>query len=795
MFQNYIKLAWRNLKRNRSYAMINIAGLSLGIACSILIFALISYHLNFDRFHHNRDRIYRLVTEWHDFEVNYSGAVPAPLGKEVRTAYSFSEKTARVISYEGVLISVREKGTLQKFEEDNGVAYVEPTFFDILNFPLIKGNIKSALNDPNTAIITEKMAKKYFGHSDPIGKIITVDNKSNFTITGILKDIPTNTDLRQEIYLSYQNLKDKQAFLASDSSWAGVYSGSQCFTLLKPGVNVAEANRQLQTIVPKYFTGRDLKVWKFKLQPLSDIHFNIDFGADVNKKYLWAFFFIGLFLIITACVNFVNLATAQALNRSKEIGIRKVLGSMRSQLFWQFILETALITFLAVLLAYCFAVLALPSMNGLFKTAISLSIFTDWKLPLFITVISLLVIFFAGSYPGLVLARFQAIEALKSKLSQRHVGGISLRRLLVITQFAISQVLIIGTIVIAMQMKYSKNTELGFTKDAIVELPVPDNDKARMQTLVNRLRNVAGVGDISLCFQPPAANANNTSNITFDNRAETEPWGINIKSADDQYIKTFGLKIVAGRNFYPSDTAREFVVNELTTKKLNFRSANDIIGKTITINGIKAPVVGVVNDFYNYSFHSESTPICIMPDYSNYRNCAVKLTSPDIKHTLASLEKVWNAAYPEYLYSYRFVDEHIASFYEMDAVMLTLIEIFAMIAIFIGCLGLYGLVSFMAVRKTKEIGVRKVLGAGIGNILWMFGKEFTILLLIAFVISAPIAWMAMNHYLLDFNYRIEISAGIFVAAIGFTFVIALITVGYRSVKASFANPVTSLRSE
>ena len=434
-------------------------------------------------------------------------------------------------------------------------------------------------------------------------------------------------------------------------------------------------------------------------------------------------------------------------------------------------------------------------MNGLFKTEIGLHLFTDWQLPVFITVISLLVIFFAGSYPGLVLSRFQAIEALKSKLSQRHIGGISLRRLLVITQFAISQVLIIGTIVIAMQMEYSKNTELGFTKDAIVELPVPDNDKARMQTLVNQLKNMAGVEDVSLCFQPPAANANNTSNITYENRAETEPWGINIKSADDQYINTFGLKLLAGRNFYPSDTAREYVVNEMTTKKLNLANVNDIIGKNITINGVKAPVVGVINDFYNYSFHSESTPICIMPDNSFYRNCAVKLNSPDVKHTLGALEKVWNAAYPEYLYSYRFLDDHIASFYEMDGVMLTLFEIFALIAIFIGCLGLYGLVSFMAVRKTKEIGVRKVLGAGVENILWMFGKEFTVLLLIAFVIAAPLAWMAMNHYLMDFNYRIKIGAGIFGAAIGFTFVIALITVGYRSVKASFANPVTSLRSE
>ena len=795
MIKNYFKIAWRNLKRNKSYALINIVGLSLGIACVILIFVLVNYHLSFDDFHQNKDRVYRVVTEWHDVQTNYSGAVPSPLGKAVRSEFTFAEKTARVIDYRNTLISLPGEKEVKKFNEENGVVYAEPAFFDIMNFPLVKGDQQRVLSNPNSAIISEKLAKKYFGTTDAIGKNIRLNNSINFSITGILKDIPANTDRPQEIYLSFQNLKDHNSWLAGDSSWGGVYSGSQVFTLLKPGVTVAAVNTELKKVVQKYYTGRDLTVWRFRLQPLADIHFNPDLGGYTDKKYLWALFFIGAFLIITACVNFINLATAQALNRSKEIGIRKVLGSLRGQLFWQFITETALITIFALLLAYLLAELTLPFLNALFETQISLQLFSSWQLPLFLLIVSLIVIFLSGSYPGMVLARFQPIEALKAKLSQKHIGGFSLRRVLVITQFAISQILIIGTIVVASQMHYSKTTDLGFSKDAIVVIPVPSNDKAKMHTLTTRLGTLGGIENVSLCFQPPASNTNNTTDIKFENRPEAEHWGVNVKTADDQYLKTFDLKLVAGKNFFPSDTAREFLVNETFVKKLNKGGPQEIIGKTVTINGIKAPIAGVVKDFYNYSFHTEISPVCIFPDYNNYGSCVLKINTGNTKGVLSAVEKIWNETYTDYLYTSQFLDDRIAEFYELDSIMLSLIQFFACIAIFIGCLGLYGLVSFMAVRKTKEIGVRKVLGAGVQSIVWMFGKEFTTLLVIAFTIAAPIAWWAMHKYLQDFQYKIDIGAWIFIAAMAATFLIAFVTVGYRSMKASLANPVNSLRTE
>jgi len=345
-------------------------------------------------------------------------------------------------------------------------------------------------------------------------------------------------------------------------------------------------------------------------------------------------------------------------------------------------------------------------------------------------------------------------------------------------------------------MYYSKNIDLGFNKDAIVVLPIPVGDKTKMHTLRDQVSAIAGVEKLTLCRQPPASSSNNNTGIQYEGRTEEEHWDINMKSADDQYLNTFDLKLVAGRNFYPSDTTREFVVNETVAKKLNL-TPQQLLGHRISINGntIKGPVVGVVKDFHNYSLHSPIAAICIMPDYTDYQCLSIRLDPHNTRTALASFEKIWNSIYPEYLYSYRFLDERISEFYNMDRIMLILVEVFAGIAIFIGCLGLYGLVSFMALRKTKEIGVRKVLGAGIHNILWLFGKEFARLLLIAFVIAAPLAWWAMQRCLRDFEYRITIGAGVFLLAIFFTFLIATLTVGYRSLRSALANPVKSLRTE
>jgi len=801
MIKNYFKIGWRNLTRNKTYTIVNVAGLSLGIACSILIFTIVFYNLSFEKFNKNKDRIYRVVTEIHVDNAFSSPGSPSPLAKAISNDYTFTEKVARVIVYWKAQITIpsSSQSDNKKFIEDNGFAITTSDFFSIFNFPLTEGNIKTALAEPNTAIITQNLAKKYFGNEDAMGKIIRINNTTDFKITGILKNLPLNTDRTQQIYVSDKNLKDFSAWQASDDSWGGFNSETNTFLLLKPGVSAASVEKVFPQIMKKYYAGNSNKdVFRFKLQPLNDIHFNTDLNGYADKKYLWAAALIGLFLIVTACVNFINLATAQALNRSKEVGIRKVLGSNRKQLFWQFIAETTLITLLAVILAFALAQLGLPFLNNLFKTYLTISPFTNSSLLIFIAVIVCIVVFLSGSYPALVLSGFKPISALKGKLSQKSVGGFTLRRGLVITQFAISQLLIIGAIIIAGQMSFSKNTYLGFTKNNIVMLPVPVNDsigKLKMQLLKNELREIPNVQQVSFCMEAPASQHFDTKSLTYDNRPKEEPWSVVSKPADDQYIPTFNLKLVAGRNMYASDTINQYIVNETVVKKLGLQSPQQIINKNITVDGITAPVVGVVKDFYNNSFHNAIAPVVLFSAFNNYENCAVKISSQNMQSTLTAMEKTWNSVYPQYVYNKDFLDERIAHFYALDDTMLKLIEFFAGIAILIGCLGLYGLVSFMALQKTKEIGVRKVLGARVTSVLWLFGKEFSRLLIIAFVIAAPIGWWLMNKYLQDFKYRVPIGAGVFVLAILITFFIAMITVGYRSIKAAIANPVESLRSE
>lgn len=792
MFRNYIVSAFRTFSRNKAYTFINVIGLGLGIACAVLIFSLIKYNVTFDDFHKDAHRIYRITTQLNLDEKKTIPGVPSPLPQAFRSDYGFSESVTVVYNSNNELITVGDGQQQQKFEED--VAFAEPSFFELFNFPLVKGDRKNMLNNPNSVVMTERLAKKYFGNADPIGKQIRIANKSDLLVTGILKDLPVNTDRTEELYLPFTKLKNLQPWVVSDE-WRNVNDNMQCFFKLKAGVSAADVNRLLPAFVHKYYSGKDSKEWQFQLQPLADIHMNTEYGARVGKDSLVALGCIGLFLVLASCINFINLATAQAISRSKEIGVRKVLGSSRPQLFWQFIVETVIIGIMAVVVAMVVAEAALPFVNQLFHIHIQINLFTDPYLSGFMIVLLAVMVFASGFYPGLVMAGIQPVLALKGKISHGSSGSVSLRKGLVTAQFAISQLLIIGTIVIVNQMRYSNKADMGFTKTGIVMLNVPDNQPAKIKTLREQFLKIPGVQDMTFCYAPPAQEGASEARIIFGSRAEDEKFSISCRYADNSYASVFGLSILAGRNLQAADTVKEFLINSSTVKMLGLKSNEEALGKSAVVNGYHGKIVGVIKDFHNKSFHSEIEPLALTSFFVWYGRCAVKVDLQNMKTTLAQLETVWKQAYPNNLYKREFLNDRIEKLYEADTMMMKLVQIFTFIAVFIGCLSLYGLVSFMAAQKKKEVAVRKVLGASVSHIVFLFGEEFGKLMLIAFVVAAPLGWWVMHSWLQNFAYRTELGAGVFLFALLITSIVVVATVGYKSLSTALADPAKSLRSE
>lgn len=794
MTSNYFKIAWRNIIRNTGFASINVIGLSAGLTCAILMYTLVSYHLSFDNFHGDLSRTYRMVTEEHVEDIDYYYVVPQPLGKAFANDFDFAEKVARTRDYTSVIVSLPEEKDNKKFKEERMVEFTEPAFFEIFNFPTVIGSA-AAIKEPNTALITQSISHKYFGDDDPMNKVIRVNSQGkavDFRIVGVLRDFPINSHFTRQVFLSYENLKDYNAWYASDRSWGSFSGGMQCFVRLKPNVTKEQVDAALPQLVDKYYDEEARGFYSFMLQPMTEVHYDTRFGASFTEKNVWTIGLTAFVILLIACINFVNLASAQVLNRSKEVGIRKVLGSQRLYIFMQFIVETGMIALFSVVVACVLSQSLLPVLNNILQTKLTIHFFDQWQVPVFLLTTLVFVVIVSGGYPALLMTRFEPIRAMKQKLSASK--GLSLRRVLITMQFVVSQALIICVFIIHSQMEYSLNTDLGYDKNAIVMINMPHGDKVKMKTLRDRLLALPGVKDVSLCFSAPGSGSNVETSVRYNDHTKDEPWDINMKQADDQYVSTFNLKLVAGRNIMPSDSVTEFLVNETFVKKLGLTSPDEVLGKMLAINGetMKARIEGVVKDFYTYSMHEEIAPLCISSDYSWFTNFAARVDMSQAQSILSEFNGIWNEAYPDDIFSYQFVDDAVAQFYHNDKTIMTLVQIAALVAIVVCCLGLYGMVSFMAVRKTKEIGIRKVLGASVPSILWLFGREFAILIGVAFVLAAPFAWLTMNKWLDTFVYHINITPLSFVLAVLGTIVIAAITVSYHSMRSAMANPARSL---
>ncbi|MFD2935905.1 FtsX-like permease family protein [Spirosoma flavum] len=801
MLRNYLKIAVRNLRKNGAYAFINVTGLALGLGCALLIFALVRYHYQTDRHHRNYDRIYQFTSRFTSSGGEFSiSGVPYPFGQSVRNDHPEIERVAMLDEWNAPLVVVPVAGGADRKikDKEHAGAFVEPAYFRIFDYTWLAGS-PDDLGQPGTVVMSAEMARKCFGTTtNVIGRTVRLDARIPARVVGVFADYRDNTDLAYPIMASWGSLKEQLGTRPEDERFDNTNGSTHCFALFNDRFTATDWNRQLLPFVKKY-NPEKIKETSYPVLPFSTMHLSPNYGG-VSRGLLLSLVLIGLLLIGTASINFVNLATAQALNRAREVGVRKVLGSTKTQLFWQFMGETTLIVLVATALAAVVfqygQTLAHTYLNGPFR-------FTFYFSPSILGWLALLVvgiILLAGLYPALVLAGFRPVVALAGRITTRQAGGISVRRGLVVTQFAISQMLIIGLLVVANQLNYVREKDLGFRKDAIltVSLPnIPTQDLSKMSTFRNLATALPDVSRFSYSMGgPPQSKWTSQTSVHFDTRPEKEPYGPQQAWIDADYVGLYGLKIVAGRNLHPSDTARETLINETFMHRLGFSRPADVVGKFIHKGGF-APleIVGVLHDYNHSDLKEGIKPLFLTTLASGFYSANIQLNSANYGRALTQLGKAYNQVYADSFFEPTFVDEQIRNAYQQEQTMGRLINFFAGIALFIGCMGLYGLVLFIVVQRTKEVGVRKVLGASVGSILWLFSREFVRLIGIAFLLAAPVAWWVMNGWLKNFEYKITLSPGLFLTSLLATVIVALLTVSFQSVKAALMNPVKSLRSE
>ncbi|MFN8302113.1 MAG: ABC transporter permease [Saprospiraceae bacterium] len=812
MFRNYFSLAVRHLLKNRTYSVINILGLAIGIAACLLIFRLVHYELSFDTFRPNYERICRVVTHEHtpnDSEASTAG-IPLPAMDAMQAAVPQFEAFARVHSMWPTITVPESPGSLlgRKYatndEQEVGV-FVEPSFFRIIQWEWLAGEPDMALGPVNSAVLTEKMAKKCFGSWQlAIGKNLVLDNAVLVTVNGIIADPPANSDFQFHMLVSYNTLKanDKLYFYTPD--WGSISSNDQAYVLLRDAGQFQAANTVLAGVGREEYRKNDPTNLKTHvLQPLAQLHFDERYGSHFgthmsSKSRLGILSVVGFLVLAMACFNFINLATAQAAGRSREVGVRKTLGGSRGQLVAQFMGETLLIVGVSVGAGAMLALLLSPLLKKISDVPDQQAFLTQPAVLGFMALTTVVVTLFSGFYPALVLAGFNPVKALKNNITTRTAGGFSLRKALVITQFVIAQGLIISTLVTISQLNYLRDMDMGFKPDLVyvIEGINPDSvSLPRYETFKQQLLQIPAVESVGYGNDRPASNNVWDSNFAF-NSINDAPFSVSLKFVDPDYVKTYGLRLVAGRMLEPSDTIREVLVNETLLRKLGVSNPQDALGKNFRIGGRRpVPVVGVLADFHSGTARDEIRPFAFMTRKSRYYTAGIKIRPENMTATTAKIQQVFDANFPEQVFDGGFLDDKIAAFYRDDERLSALCKGFALLAILISCLGLYGLASLLAVQKTKEIGVRKVLGASVGSVVALLSKDFLLLVLLAAILAIPAAWWAMSRWLQEFVYRAPLSVWIFAGTVGLSALVAFLTVGLQTWKAARVNPVKSLRSE
>ena len=794
----------RSLWRYKSFSLINILGLAIGIAALTLLLLLADYENRFDDLHRNGDEIFRVVSKKdRSNDHPFQAAVPYPLASLLRTELPGIKTTE--IHYAAEM-SLRI-GKAQAFIEKN-VVFADSSFFNVFDYSKVtgfwvRGSQTKFQEQPDKAIVTEKFAEQYFHNDDPVGRTIMLDNKKEVEVVAVVKDIPATTHLPVNLFVTFSTL-DKNFVAGLDPQHWGVRSNGYCYLRLPEGT--ATVNSVLAKLVAREADGEDDKKQVMSLQGVKDIHFNTSFESSnpsytITSNYVGLLVLLGGFILLVACINYVNLSTSLALAKSKDVGIRKTVGASRGQLFVHYLFETFVLTCIAALLGLLIATVCLPAFNSLMQKSVSLYQAVYFPYAIAALVALIVISFLSGFYPALVLSGFKPIESLKTATAIPGRSSSLLRKSLVAFQFMVSTGLIICTIVFSQQTKYFQTKSLGFNKESVVEVKLPSNDSAKMIAFKSALANKAGIRDLSLCLGAPISdNGVGTGFYTADKPGQIH--NIKLLPADHNYLTTYGIKLAAGRWFLPGepvykDSATAIVVNESLVKALGYTDPSEAIGKKITIgvNDLDLPIIGVTKDFHTSSLHDAISPVGIMPFSFFYYAAAIRIQAGAIGQTLPVVEKAWRQTYPDDVYSFNFIDETLAKLYERETRDYNLFKAFSGVSIFICCIGLWGLIAFIIVRKTKEIGIRKVLGANVAGIVALLSKDFLRLAIIGLCIATPVVWYFMNKWLENFTYRVDISWWIFPLAGFIAIFIAFLTISFQAVKAALANPVDSLRNE
>jgi putative ABC transport system permease protein len=811
MLRNYFKIAWRNLMKYKFISFINLFGLTVGLTCCLLITIYIFNELSYDRYNKNAENIYRVTRSFNNADGVVSltlSTVAPPFGYYFPTDFPEIVKQTRLLNNGTTPLKYKDK-----LISEPEVYFGDENLFDVFTLKVLEGDPKTALKEPFSVMLSEEAAKKYFGNEDPMNKILRANNQFNVKVTGVYQKFPANSHLHPNMLVSFNTLKDSTVYGAENlrTNWGN--NSFFTYLLLPEHYDVNRMITRFPDFVDKRMDHKDYngalpsKFTKIGLQKLTDIHLysHTDYEAEPNGDItrVYIFSIIALFILLIACINYMNLSTARSALRAREIGIRKVIGARKKEIIFQFLSESVLIAWAAIFISLILLYFTLPWLNQLSDQNLSMRILMKWQV--FIPIISapFIIGILSGIYPALFMSSFQPVKTLKGLLKAGK-GNISFRKVLVVTQFGISIVLIITTIIVFQQLQYMQNTSLGYDKEHLVTMPYNNFLNPSYEQFRNELLRNPNIKDVSRSSRIPTGRLLDEMGASTYVGDSSKPIKADIKfvAGDYDFIPTYGVHIVAGRNFsrsYGTDTSN-FILNESAVSAIGWKTPQDAIGKDFKYGQYKGKVIGVMGDFHFESLRNKIVPIilCNPPTTatdSYFNNLSIKVSGNNVQNTLTLVEDTWRKYLPELPYQFTFLDEKFAELYKSEQRQGTIFTVFACIAIFIACLGLFGLSAFTISQRFKEIGVRRVLGAQVDSIVLLLSKDFLKLVFIASIIAFPIAWYAMTHWLADFAYRVNIQWWVFILAAMLALIVALATVSFHAVKAAVTNPVKSLRME